>query len=547
MEQEFVVRILSSAGFNRLELKTITTITELRSEIEKVIGVPSNLLKLYYDHQKTKVFSAPANTPVSKLLSCGDLLIVGNEDASFRTEEKKEKVVSKCNHSRSEKCINCMEEKKEEEDKVTQLDKQGLTSKCAHPPGKKCLSCMVEPASKKIKFNCQHGANAKCPNCVEQGFIEDSKHTSFKQYLNDRKQLCKGLHDSNGLCTNCTPPQNLSYKLKTGCTNHAPYPKGLCTKCQPANVSLLRQRYRHIDYMSFMNKEELNLFISSWSHKDYFSIQKMAFLFGYYATDPNYPEGVRAVVEAMHEPPQERGPNGFHLLIDEDCEAVDRIASALGLECVGWIFTTIDTNKETPLSPSEIKEAARLQEIFKTHYTKECQVSHFVTCVVRPTESHSGEIETYMVSDMCQALERDNILSGDFSVKDKMKIRQANQNEIMPRVFEESKEVSEFNPIFFLVNVAHGAPADKLDLNILKTYDFPVATRTENNVLTLDDVKRYFNRWKNEQLKLFSSFEFLIYISKLIDIPTAENVAQQVAIGFADAEHLVEIIASMID
>lgn len=30
----------------------------------------------------------------------------------------------------------------------------------------------------------------------------------------------------------------------------------------------------------------------------------MAYLYGYYSEDPNYPEGVRVNIEAIYEPPQ---------------------------------------------------------------------------------------------------------------------------------------------------------------------------------------------------------------------------------------------------
>lgn len=78
------------------------------------------------------------------------------------------------------------------------------------------------------------------------------------------------------------------FKMKPNCPNHRPYPEGLCTKCQPPNAILYRQPYRHVDYVSFMNQEELNQFVNSWT-KGFCMKQKMAWLYGYYAADPNYP------------------------------------------------------------------------------------------------------------------------------------------------------------------------------------------------------------------------------------------------------------------
>lgn len=35
--------------------------------------------------------------------------------------------------------------------------------------------------------------------------------------------------------------ENLSCKIKPGCTEHPPWPGGICTKCQPNAVTLNRQ------------------------------------------------------------------------------------------------------------------------------------------------------------------------------------------------------------------------------------------------------------------------------------------------------------------
>jgi hypothetical protein len=49
-------------------------------------------------------------------------------------------------------------------------------------------------------------------------------------------------------------------------------------------------------------QEEQN-FIQYWVSKNK-SEQRVGYLYGYYAEDPNYQNGVRAIVEAIYEPPQ---------------------------------------------------------------------------------------------------------------------------------------------------------------------------------------------------------------------------------------------------
>lgn len=68
----------------------------------------------------------------------------------------------------------------------------------------------------------------------------------------------------------------------------------------------------------------------------------MAYIYGYYAEDPNYKGGVRAIVETLYTPPQQADYNDFILLPDPNEKKVNRIAEAMGLERIGWIFTTME-------------------------------------------------------------------------------------------------------------------------------------------------------------------------------------------------------------
>lgn len=119
------------------------------------------------------------------------------------------------------------------------------------------------------------------------------------------------------------------------CKNHLPFPKAMCNKCMPPACVVKRQEYRHIDYAEFMNYKEVTNFVNEWIQKS-FGIQKFGYLYGYYAEDPNYKGGIRAIIEAIYEPPQKREISGFEELPDENENQVNLIAQSLGFEKIGW-------------------------------------------------------------------------------------------------------------------------------------------------------------------------------------------------------------------
>jgi hypothetical protein len=56
-----------------------------------------------------------------------------------------------------------------------------------------------------------------------------------------------------------------------------------------------------------------------------------------------------------------------------------------------------------------------------------------------------------MVSDQCQALNRDDIFGA--SAGKKMTVKEPEENEMIPSIMMESKAVKEFDPDFFIVQL----------------------------------------------------------------------------------------------
>jgi NPL4 family len=94
--------------------------------------------------------------------------------------------------------------------------------------------------------------------------------------------------------------------------------------------------------------------------------------------------------------------------------------------------------------------------MYKVDHPEGYKVSKFITVVVKPKGDGSEiGIEAYMVSDQCQALERDNVFGSSDSRK-KMILREPASNEMIPQVVMEGKATKEIEPDYFIVSLANG-------------------------------------------------------------------------------------------
>lgn len=96
---------------------------------------------------------------------------------------------------------------------------------------------------------------------------------------------------------------DISCRIKTGCKDHPPWPRGICSKCQPNSITLNRQTYRHVDNVMFENASLVERFLNYWRSTGH---QRIGYLYGRYEVHSDVPLGIRAVVAAIYEPPQVR-------------------------------------------------------------------------------------------------------------------------------------------------------------------------------------------------------------------------------------------------
>lgn len=185
---------------------------------------------------------------------------------------------------------------------------------------------------------------------------------------------------------------------------------------------------------------------------------------------------MRAIVEAVYEPPQKGGFEDSKELPDKDANLVNAVAKALGFMKVGWIFTSKDA--DIFLSSSDVMRIARLQEANSIAHPSGTKISKFVT-VKAKVVSMKGEtgVDACMVSDQCQALVRDDVFSG---VKDNesLLVKKSKGNDVVPSViYGKAGEVTEAPIDYFIVNLSNGAPKDHEGYNILKYFEFPRENR----------------------------------------------------------------------
>ena len=183
----------------------------------------------------------------------------------------------------------------------------------------------------------------------------------------------------------------------------------------PPSVTLSHQPFRHIDHVEFMNVPEIQEFVRNWQLNLHMVTQRCGWMYGYYIEDLNYEGGYRAVLEGIYEPPQECvNDSAIPSENDPFLHTVDTVADALGLERIGFIFTSLGRSKETLVTGPELLRMGKHQLETETseHYTR-YKLSKFTTCIVHPNMQAEGspEMDVFMASDQFCGMLRCETLS----------------------------------------------------------------------------------------------------------------------------------------
>eukprot|EP00927_Polykrikos_kofoidii_P020846 TRINITY_DN1993_c0_g1_i1.p1 TRINITY_DN1993_c0_g1~~TRINITY_DN1993_c0_g1_i1.p1 ORF type:complete len:542 (-),score=103.32 TRINITY_DN1993_c0_g1_i1:71-1564(-) len=474
MSKDIVVRLETPCGRSRVVLPASATFADLQAEVSVKTGVEIGSQRFALDPKGQRPISGSASTGLQTLgIVNGTQLHLVNKDAIIAAQ-----VLTKVP-------VPVEPEKPASKDATTTAAASSGTSAPASSSKPGTSSSDVAPAVAK-------GA--------------DPKFDTFDAFLRNRRFDTISLQGAHTFVSG-NVSQNGMIKI-------------------PPSVSIKQQPYRHVDTLSVMNIPEMEYFIGYWrNHLLENAMQRVGWMYGYYLEDKNYDEGCRALVEGIYEPPQEMigeiaSPN------DDPCHAqVDRIAEALGLERIGWIFTTLLLEDGQLLSPNEVQRIARLQDENSTdiHFTK-YRLSKFVTCAVRPDVKLGGEpsINAFMVSDQCTAMVRDGIL-GEHDDRKHVVVREAKKNELIPSFIVEGKPSNKMATDFFVVRVNDTNP--KKVRSMFTHADFPRENR-QTHPQRRDDLKRYFKKRDRSEpsWSRFADFHLILYIAKEIDVDTALTI-----------------------
>jgi nuclear protein localization family protein 4 len=267
-----LLRVQSSDGTKRIEIGATASLTELYETIFQAFNYTDYGFGVFLERSHSKELPSSRTKNLTDLnIKHGDMVYIKNIPGSLASTSS-----SELKSTPTPSCLPVVS-----------------SMKPANPSGEDEVDVQLAKVDGTIKRNrdpklCRHNSNGCCVHCSpiepwDESYLKEQKikHLSFHAYI---RKLTSGVDRGKFVAL-----EDISCRIKSGCGDHPPWPKGICSKCQPSAITLNRQIYRHVDNVMFENTALVERFLNYWRTTGH---QRLGYLYGTYEVNNAVPLGM---------------------------------------------------------------------------------------------------------------------------------------------------------------------------------------------------------------------------------------------------------------
>jgi len=241
---------------------------------------------------------------------------------------------------------------------------------------------------------------------------------------------------------------------------------------------------------------------------------------------------IRAVVEAIYEPPQFGTFDQVKCNIaGVDLTLPDKVASALDIQRIGLIYTHLPREK-IAMNSHELLLSCQwsLRNLSSDHYTGYPRSSQVILTVSPDIKTGEATTNAFMPSDLALAVVRDGLVQEFGGDLRRLKVAESNTVLLVPEVLESGKAIKDYDPPnkdtfdvdWLIVRLNESAP--KHGRPLLPRTNFPVMGRTP---IKSQHVVRFMKNAKKSWTSI-ADWNFLLQMSNEVGPSTLKALCDAV-------------------